>query len=105
MLGSQALRKPRTDWAVATAANNGKGLHLGAGKDQEARDAAFRSAAKGGGQNPDKAIDKRVPLSSSSVPRQSTDTQACNRATQRILYAHDCVKEAEERYDELFAQV
>ncbi|TNY21991.1 hypothetical protein DMC30DRAFT_362450 [Rhodotorula diobovata] len=83
-LVSQALRKPRTDWAVATAANNGKGLHLGAGKDQEARDAAFRSAAKGGGQNPDKAIDKE---------------------TQRILYAHDCVKEAEERYDELFAQV
>ncbi|BGP36585.1 hypothetical protein JCM10449v2_000486 [Rhodotorula kratochvilovae] len=84
LLVYQALRKPRADWAVATAANNGKGLHLSQGKDQEARDAAFRSAAKDGGKNPDKAIDKE---------------------TQRILYAHDCAKEAEERYDELFAQV
>ncbi|GAA6049561.1 hypothetical protein JCM3770_000848 [Rhodotorula araucariae] len=84
LLVYQALRKPRADWAVAMAANNGKGLHLSAGKDQEARDAAFRSAAKEGGKNPDKAIDKE---------------------TQRILYAHDCAKEAEERYDELFAEV
>lgn len=41
-----------------TAAANGKGLHLGAGKDQEARDAAFRQAKKEGGENPDKAIDQ-----------------------------------------------
>lgn len=42
------------------AAANGKGLHLGAGKDQEARDAAFRTAKKEGGENPDKALDKFV---------------------------------------------
>lgn len=54
----QALRKPRADWAVLTAAANGKGLHLGTGKDQEARDAAFRQAKKEGGENPDKAIDQ-----------------------------------------------
>ena len=41
-----------------TAAANGKGLHLGAGADKDARDAAFRAANKGGGDNPDKAIDK-----------------------------------------------
>lgn len=43
---------------MLTAAANGKGLHLGAGKDQEARDAAFRQAKKEGGENPDKAIDQ-----------------------------------------------
>ncbi|OXG54451.1 salicylate hydroxylase [Cryptococcus neoformans] len=84
LLVYQALRKPRADWAVLTAAANGKGLHLGAGKDQEARDAAFRQAKKEGGENPDKAIDQ---------------------LTQKILYAHDCAKEAEERYAELLAEV
>lgn len=43
---------------MLNAAANGKGLHMSAGKDQEARDAAFRLAKKGGGANPDKAIDK-----------------------------------------------
>lgn len=80
----QALRKPRADWAVATAANNGKGLHLGKGQDRDTRDAAFRSAQSKGGSNPDKAIDKGV---------QST------------LYSFDVVVDAEQRFDELFAQL
>jgi salicylate hydroxylase len=57
-LSPQQLRKPRADWAVATAAANGKGLHLGAGESKEARDRAFRSTNGAGGENPDKAIDK-----------------------------------------------
>lgn len=80
----QALRKPRADWAVAIAAKNGKGLHLGKGQDRDARDAAFRSAHGKGGSNPDKAIDKEV---------QST------------LYGLDVVLDAEQRFDELFAQL
>ncbi|WRT64447.1 uncharacterized protein IL334_001379 [Kwoniella shivajii] len=84
LLVYQALRKPRADWAVATAAANGKGLHLGSGAAQEARDAAFKAAKKAGGENPDKAIDQIV---------------------QRTLYAHDCAQEAEDRYDALFSQI
>nr|XP_019043135.1 salicylate hydroxylase [Kwoniella bestiolae CBS 10118]OCF22065.1 salicylate hydroxylase [Kwoniella bestiolae CBS 10118] len=80
LLVYQALRKPRADWAVLTAANNGKGLHLSSGAAQEARDSAFRTAEREGGENPDKAIDQ---------------------TTQRILYAHDCAKEADEKFDEL----
>ncbi|GFZ44438.1 hypothetical protein JCM24511_02160 [Saitozyma sp. JCM 24511] len=79
----QAVRKPRADWAVMTAAANGKGLHLGAGKDKDARDAAFKAADKKGGANPDKQIDRDV---------------------QRTLYAHDCAKEAEVQFEELFKQ-
>lgn len=82
LLTRQALRKPRTDWAVQTAAANGKGLHLGRGEDQAARDAAFRATRAEGGVSPDKAIDKE---------------------TQATLYAFDCVRNAEERFGGLFA--
>ena len=54
----QALRKPRADWAVRTAAANGKGLHIGAGHDRDQRNAAFQAAMTGAAPNPDKAIDK-----------------------------------------------
>jgi salicylate hydroxylase len=54
----QVLRKPRADWAVRTAAANGKGLHMGAGQDRDARNAAFQAAMTGAAPNPDKAIDK-----------------------------------------------
>ncbi|WWC90309.1 uncharacterized protein L201_005242 [Kwoniella dendrophila CBS 6074] len=84
LLVYQALRKTRADWAVLTAAANGKGLHLSSGLAQEARDAAFKAAKKEGGENPDKAIDQN---------------------TQRILYAHDCIKEANDKFEELFQQV
>ncbi|ORY73632.1 hypothetical protein BCR35DRAFT_344344 [Leucosporidium creatinivorum] len=80
----QALRKPRADWAVATAAANGKGLHLGKSQEKDARDAAFRSAHGKGGSNPDKAIDKEV---------------------QSELYGLDVALDAEQRFSELFAQV
>ncbi|UZJ55562.1 hypothetical protein CBS101457_004882 [Exobasidium rhododendri] len=80
----QELRKPRADWAVATAASNGKGLHLGAGDSKDARDKAFRSANKNGGENPDKAIDKH---------------------TQSILYSHDCEQVAEAQYARLYKQM
>lgn len=79
----QALRKPRADWAVMEAAANGKGLHLAAGKDREARDKMFAAANRQGGANPDKQIDK---------------------TTQQILYSYDCAKEADEHFDELFRQ-
>nr|XP_018264242.1 salicylate hydroxylase [Kwoniella dejecticola CBS 10117]OBR86400.1 salicylate hydroxylase [Kwoniella dejecticola CBS 10117] len=60
LLVYQNLRKSRADWAVLTAAANGKGLHLAKGSAQEARDLAFRTAKKEGGENPDKAIDQYV---------------------------------------------
>nr|XP_018261595.1 salicylate hydroxylase [Kwoniella dejecticola CBS 10117]OBR83753.1 salicylate hydroxylase [Kwoniella dejecticola CBS 10117] len=60
LLVYQAIRKPRADWAVMTAASNGRDLHLPLGPAQEARDAAFKaaSASKTGGSNPDKRLDK-----------------------------------------------
>lgn len=74
----QNLRKPRTDWAVNTAASNSKGLHT---NDKEARNAAFRNAANGG-ENPDKMISKE---------------------THDILFLYDVQKEAAAKFDELFA--
>lgn len=57
----QELRKPHADWAVATAASNGKGLHLAKGSAAaEERDKLFKEASAKGGSNPDKAIDKYV---------------------------------------------
>ena len=53
----QRIRKPRTDWAVAMAAENGRGLHVGQGDEQKRRDEVFK-AQKGHGTNPDKALDK-----------------------------------------------
>lgn len=75
----QAIRKPRTDWAVNTAAENSKGLHT---QDKASRDSAF-SKADENGSNPDKMISRDV---------------------HDILFKYDVVKEAEKNFDRLFAQ-
>ena len=51
----QALRKPRTDWAVMTAAANSKGLHT---NDKATRDAQFVALAANGMNNVDKMISR-----------------------------------------------
>lgn len=51
----QALRKPRADWAVLTAASNSKSLHT---QDTAARDASFKAAGKNGSTNPDKMLSR-----------------------------------------------
>lgn len=51
----QALRKPRADWAVQTAAANSKGLLT---EDRAARDASFAAAGNDGNTNVDKMISR-----------------------------------------------
>lgn len=77
----QKLRQARTDMIVVEAAASGKAIHLGAGAAQAERDRLFAEAAKTGA-NPDRYVDKEM---------------------QDVLYAFDCVSDAETRYDELFA--
>lgn len=74
----QCIRKPRTDWAVLTAAENSKGLHT---TDKAGRDAAFKTA---NGSNPDKMISRDV-----------HDT----------LFLYDVAKESEKQFDALFKQM
>jgi len=75
----QRIRKPRTDWAVMTAAENSKGLHT---DDKDARNAAFASSDPG--SNPDKMISREV---------------------HDKLFLYDVAKETEKAFDELFADV
>jgi salicylate hydroxylase len=56
-------------------------MHLTDLDAQAVRDEAFRQV-KHGGPNPDRSVD---------------------RAVQDFVYGHDCVKEAEEHFDEYFA--
>lgn len=74
----QAIRKPRTDWAVRTASANSKGLHT---QDKDSRNAAFATASDG--SNPDKMI---------------------SRETHDTLFMYDVQKETENAFDELFAK-
>ncbi|KAL1409407.1 hypothetical protein Q8F55_003390 [Vanrija albida] len=72
----QRIRKPRTDWAVNTAAENSKGLHTA---DADARNAAFASADETA--NPDKMLSREV---------------------HDILFRYDIAKETEKAVDGLF---
>ncbi|EJT50186.1 hypothetical protein A1Q1_00653 [Trichosporon asahii var. asahii CBS 2479] len=74
----QEIRKPRTDWAVLTAAENSKGLHT---NDKDARNAAFASSAPG--SNPDKMISRDV---------------------HDKLFMYDIVKETEKQFEDLFSK-
>lgn len=74
----QIIRKPRTDWAVNTAAENSKGLHTA---DAEARNAAFASADESA--NPDKMLSREV---------------------HDILFNYDIAKETEASFDQLFKE-
>ena len=51
----QAIRKPRTDWAVITASANSKALHV---KDRDERDKQFAATASNATTNVDKMISR-----------------------------------------------
>jgi salicylate hydroxylase len=77
----ELLRKPRTTTLVDLAAFSGRTLHLGEGKAKEERDRQFAEAKAKGGPIPDKWASPDV---------------------QEMIYSHDCMKIAGERFDELY---
>jgi salicylate hydroxylase len=77
----ELLRKPYTSKLVDLAAYSGRILHLGEGKAKEERDREFRQNGKTG-----------------SVPDKWASPDV-----QRMIYSHDCVKEANDNYERLLA--
>lgn len=77
----EMLRKPRTSQLVELAAHSGRVLHLGEGQAREERDRLFRDNGRGG-----------------SVPDKWASPDV-----QQMIYSFDCVKDAEERFDGLYA--
>lgn len=80
----ERLRKERVTTLVDLAAMSGRTLHLGAGKDMEARDKEFADANAKGGKVPDKWASPEV---------------------QEMIYSHDCMKVAEDEFDRLYQGV
>ncbi|KAI1418788.1 FAD/NAD(P)-binding domain-containing protein [Xylaria sp. FL1777] len=78
----ELLRKDRTATLVDLAAFSGRTLHLGEGKAKEERDRQFAEGRKKGNAVPDKWASPEV---------------------QKMIYSHDCVTEAQEQFQELFA--
>ncbi|KAK4456733.1 hypothetical protein QBC42DRAFT_321568 [Cladorrhinum samala] len=79
----ELLRKPHCSELVDLASHSGRVLHLGEGKAKEERDREFRSNGKTG-----------------SVPDKWASPEV-----QRMIYSNDCVKVAQERFDEIFASL
>jgi len=77
----ELLRKPHCSALVDLAAHSGRILHLGAGKAKEERDREFSQNGKTG-----------------SVPDKWASPDV-----QKMIYSNDCVKEADENYERLFA--
>ncbi|KAK5660315.1 hypothetical protein OQA88_12855 [Cercophora sp. LCS_1] len=77
----ELLRKPYTTTLVDLASHSGRVLHLGEGKAKEERDRLFKDNGKSG-TVPDKWASPDV---------------------QKMIYGNDCVKEAIERFEELYA--
>lgn len=80
----ELLRKERTYALVEMAAFSGRTLHLGEGKAKEERDRQFAEARNKGNAVPDKWASPDV---------------------QRMIYSHDCVKEAQEKFEELYSSL
>jgi len=80
----ELLRKDRTYHLVELAAFSGRTLHLGEGKAKEERDRQFEEARKKGNAVPDKWASPDV---------------------QQMIYSHDCVAEAREKFEELYASL
>ncbi|KAI0192482.1 FAD/NAD(P)-binding domain-containing protein [Astrocystis sublimbata] len=80
----EELRKERTYGLVEMAAFSGRTLHLGEGKAKEERDRQFAEARTKGSAVPDKWTSPDV---------------------QKMIYSHDCVGEAQEKFAELFESV
>ena len=77
----EVVRKERAETLVELAAQSGRAMHLGDGKAKEERDRQFAELKKGGGSVPDKWADAEV---------------------QRKIYGHDCMKVAEETFQQEF---
>ena len=77
----EMLRKERATTLVDLAAESGRVLHLGEGKSKTERDRRFAEAANNGNPVPDKWASPDV---------------------QKYIYSHDCMKEAEKRYQALY---
>lgn len=56
----EKLRKPRAEALVELAAENGRSMHLGAGKAKEERDKIFAALKSGSGKVPDKWADADI---------------------------------------------
>lgn len=80
----EEVRKERAETLVDMAAASGRALHLGDGAAKEERDRAFAAAKKGGGPVPDKWADADV---------------------QKTIYGHDCMKVAEELFQDRFEKM
>lgn len=80
----ELLRKDRTTALVDMAAFSGRQLHLGEGADKEERDRQFREHKEGKGAIPDKWASPDV---------------------QQMIYQHDCVRDAAERFDMVFGSL
>lgn len=81
----EALRKGRCTLLVDMAAFSGRQLHLGDGAAREERDRQFREHAR----------DKK-----GSVPDKWASPDV-----QKMIYEHDCVRDAAENFDRLFQTV
>ncbi|MCJ1312126.1 hypothetical protein MMC25_005800 [Agyrium rufum] len=79
----EILRKERAERMVEMAAASGRALHLGEGEAKKERDRQFAASKEKKGSVPDKWADADV---------------------QKMIYGHDCVRDAEERFDELFGK-
>ncbi|KAH7133719.1 hypothetical protein EDB81DRAFT_727149 [Dactylonectria macrodidyma] len=77
----ELLRKERTTTLVELAAASGRTLHLGDGQAKAERDKMFSAANQNGKNVPDKWASPEV---------------------QEMIYGHDCMKIAAERFDELY---
>jgi salicylate hydroxylase len=79
----ELLRKPHCSALVDMAAHSGRILHLGEGKAKEERDRQFRENGKSG-----------------SVPDKWASPDV-----QKMIYSNDCVQEAIDNYERLFASL
>ena len=77
----EMVRKDRAYRLVDMAAASGRALHLGEGAAKEERDKQFAALREGKGPVPDKWADADV---------------------QRMIYGFDCIKVAEESFDEFY---
>ena len=84
LLVYEKIRKERAETLVELAAASGRALHLGEGAAREERDRQFAALRAGGKAVPDKWADADV---------------------QKKIYGHDCMKVAEESFDELFGSL
>ncbi|KAM5354984.1 hypothetical protein ACJ41O_001630 [Fusarium nematophilum] len=80
----ELVRKERTTTLVDLAALSGRTLHLGEGAAKEERDRQFAEAKAKGGKVPDKWASPEV---------------------QQMIYSHDCMVVAGERFEELYASL